>query len=187
MKLFYSVNAKYEKLFSIQGEKSVCLYLLDGQTFFYETILRIFSRLCPTGRFPFCTAPENAKKRNDRSHCASCKIFYLFDGDLFYFQLVALLQIGVLAAAVGTDLALRNGGVGFSAAFAVGNGGDGLPQELTVLQHGVTLTVPLPYIDQVGGNHRRYFSDLQRNPAHSLPLVLLANIHHTVRNVEYNA
>lgn len=187
MKLFYCMNAKIEKLFSPQDEKSVCLYLFDGQTFFYETILPLFSRLCPTGRSSFCTAPENAKKRNDRSHCASCKIFYLFDGDLFYFQLVALLQIGVLAAAVGADFALGNGGVGLAAAFAIGDGGDGLPQELAVLQHGVPFAIPLPYIKKVGGNHRRYFSDLQRDPAYSLPLVLLANIHHTVRNVEYNA
>ena len=61
MKLFYLVIAKCEKLFSLQGEKSVCLYLLDGQTFFYETILCIFLDYARPGVSLFALRPKTQR------------------------------------------------------------------------------------------------------------------------------
>ena len=88
---------------------------------------------------------------------------------------------------MGADLALGHRIIGFPAVFAVGNGVDGLPQELTVLQHGIALAVPFPHVNKVIRDHRGDLANLQGHSADVLGLVVPGDFHHAVGNVEYNA
>lgn len=110
-----------------------------------------------------------------------------FYQDFLDVDLVAGLQPGFVTAAMGTDSALGNRGVGFLAVVTECDGMDLLNFQLAVRHQGNPLAVPLPDIQQVFRNHRGDLTDLQGDGMYMLRVILLCDLYHAVGNVEHNA
>ena len=109
----------------------------------------------------------------------------LFYGDFFNKHLVPPHQIGVLAPAIGADLAVLDGGILFVAVLAIGDCFDGLDFKSATAQKIRAVCIPVPTINELIVHNRGYFADLHDDFLDFGRLVFDGDVAHDVRDVKH--
>lgn len=109
----------------------------------------------------------------------------LFYGDFFDEHLVSAHQIGVLAPAIGADLAVLDGGILFVAVLAISDCFDGLDFKSATAQKIRAVCIPVPTINELIVHNRGYFADLHDDFLDFGRLVFDGDVAHDVRDVKH--
>lgn len=109
----------------------------------------------------------------------------LFYSDFFDEHLVSAHQIGVLAPAIGADLAVLHGGVLFFAVLAIGDGLYRLDFKSATAQKIRAVCIPVPTINELIVHNRGYFADLHDDFLDFGRLVFDGDVAHDVRDVKH--
>ena len=114
------------------------------------------------------------------------QIFDLFGyDDLFYLNFVAAEEPSLLAAAMRTNLAVRDGGIVTSATVAMRHGRDGLYLQFTTTEHLFFICCPAPAIRQIVRDDGRYLADVHYDSGYVLNVVLVCRFLNIPNNIEY--
>lgn len=109
----------------------------------------------------------------------------LFYGDFFNKHLVSPHQIGVLAPAIGADLAVFDGGILFVTVLAIGDGLYRLDFKSATAQKVGAVCIPVPTINELIVHNRGYFADLHDDFLDFGRLVFDGDVAHDVRDVKH--
>lgn len=112
-------------------------------------------------------------------------IAVLFYGDFFNKYLVPLHQIGVLAPAIGADLAVLDGGILFVAVLAIGDCLYRLDFKSATTQKVGAVCIPVPTINELIVHNRGYFADLHDDFFDFGRFVFDGDVAHDVRDVKH--
>lgn len=109
----------------------------------------------------------------------------LFYGDFFNKHLVSSHQIGVLAPAIGADLAVFDGGILFVAVLAIGDGLYRLDFKSATAQKIRAVCIPVPTIYELIVHNGGHFADLHDDFFDFGRLVFDGDVAHDVRDVKH--
>ena len=106
--------------------------------------------------------------------------------NLFDLHFVAAEEPCVLAATMGTDLAVRDGRVVFSAAVAMGDSGNGFDLQFAAPEHVFFIRRPSPAVGEVFRHDSGYLADIHHYRRDVLYAVLLRCFFYVADDIEYD-